>query len=148
MKQEHEPISGDEWLLRRVHRQYFRPGQFMVISPNAFEPRVRGRAPDTDGISLFRAACLSRPEEVLSPITPNKRKDYGVVRISVRFIKSLGLNVVSRPVPDLPGHVVIPELNAYDYAANKSRFTPIKMRLAEEASQRGNTLIWPEGVSP
>ncbi|MDW8224283.1 MAG: hypothetical protein RMJ82_15180, partial [Gemmatales bacterium] len=137
MKHEQEPISRDEWLLRRVHVQYFRPGRFTVISPNAFEPRLRGRAPDTNGISLFRAACLPSPEELLNAITPDKRKDYGVVRISVEFIKSLGLSVVSLPVPDLPGHVVIPELNASAYAADKSRFTPMKMRLAEAASQIG-----------
>jgi hypothetical protein len=59
MKHEFDPVTDDEWLLRRVHRQYFRNDPNLLISPSAFEPRVKGREPDVDGISLFRLACLA-----------------------------------------------------------------------------------------
>lgn len=68
--------------------------------------------------------------------------------ISVACIKSLGLTVVSKPISEVAGHVVIPELNASAYQANKSRFTSVKLALAEEASRPGNILVWPEGLSP
>jgi hypothetical protein len=55
-KHESEPIGDDEWLLRRVRRERFRPLQIPLIAPAAFEPRIKGRDPDVDGISLFREA--------------------------------------------------------------------------------------------
>lgn len=98
MINENEPISDDEQLLRRVHRQYFTLSRQPLISPNAFEPRFKGRAPDVDGISLFRKACLPSPEAILALLPSDKRKDHGIVAISVACIKSLGLTVVSKPI--------------------------------------------------
>lgn len=54
MKSEDDPITDDEWLLRRVRVEKFRTNKLPVVSPNAFEPRIRGRDPDGDGISLHR----------------------------------------------------------------------------------------------
>lgn len=63
MKSEDAPITDDEFLLRRVRCEKFRSNEVPRISPNAFEPRISGRDPDIDGISLYREACLddSRP---------------------------------------------------------------------------------------
>ncbi len=114
MKCETNPISDDEWLLRRVRREQFRTSAVPVISPNAFELRVRGRHPDYDGISLYRAACLADPCEVLQTISAERQDEYGIVRISVRFLHELKLSVQSRPAQAVKGHVVIPVLNARD----------------------------------
>jgi hypothetical protein len=144
MKAETDPITDDEFLLRRVRIERFRTDQVPIISPNAFEPRTQGRDPDTDGISFYRAACLNDPDEIL-PGDPQRRRVNGIVRLSVSFLKSLNLSVVSKLDARVKGHVVIPELNAQDYQANKARFKPIMLKLAEEASKDENIVRWPQG---
>jgi hypothetical protein len=145
LKSENDPITDDEWLLRRVRVERFRLSETPVISPNAFEPRVTGRGLDHDGISLYREACLGAPIDILATIDEPRRREYGIVRIPVARMKERNLAVEIRPEPPIPGHVVIPELNAADYAANKARFTPIKKWLAEVASEEGNIVSWPSG---
>ncbi len=144
MKAETDPITGDEWLLRRVRVEQFRTNKVPIISPNAFEPRIKGREPDTDGISLYRAACLTDPSEVLATVAPERRHEYGIVRIAVSSLQPLRLSVESKPDDRIKGHVVIPELNSVDYAADKSRFTPIKERLAIMASADENIVKQPQ----
>jgi hypothetical protein len=136
MKSEDDPITDDEGLLRRVRREQFRTAKVPTISPNAFEPRIKGRAPDDDGISFYRQACLDNPVDILQNIPPDRRGEYGIVRISVSFLRSLNLSVRSKPEGEIKGHVVVPELNASDYKINKARYTPIKEQLAREASKR------------
>lgn len=146
MKSEAEPITDDEWLFRRVRKEQFRTDKVPLISPNAFEPRIKGRDPDTDGISLYRAECLADPDEALATIAAGQRHEYGIVRISVSFIlKALGLSVTSKPDQRAKGHVVIPELNSTDYQIDKARFIPIKEKLAVEASKAGNIVKQPAG---
>lgn len=144
MKLETDPITDDEWLLRRVRVERFRTDKTPMISPNAFEPRLRGRDVDTDGISLYRQACLASPEDILAPVPEDKRHEFGIVRVPVSLIKSLGLSVEIRQDHRVPGHVVIPELNASAYEAHKAKFTPIKLRLAEVASEEPNILRYPQ----
>lgn len=143
MLSEDAPITDDEGLLRRVRMERFRTDRAPIISPNEFEPRIKGREPDTDGLSLYREACLADPREVLATVAPERRHEYGIVRIPVSVIRALSLTVVSRPVAPINGHVVIPELNAQDYAADKARFTAIKLALAVEASKDENMVRWP-----
>ena len=143
MKPESDPIADDEWLLRRVRMEQFRSDKLPVISPNAFEPRVAGREPDIDGISLYRQACLDSTEDVLATVRPERRHEYGIVRISVSFLKSIDLHVRSDPSDLVKGHVVIPELNAVDYSANKARFAGIKLAIATEASKDENVVRQP-----
>src|SRR5262245_57855881 len=107
MKPETEPIADDEWLLRRVRLEKFRTDKTPIISPNAFEPRVKGRDPDTDGISLYREACLADPSEALATVPPDRLHEYGIVRIPVSFIRSLDLSVAVSQDERIKGHVVI-----------------------------------------
>ena len=144
MKSEDEPITDDEWLLRRVWRERFRTDSIPIISPGAFEPRCKGRDIDTNGISLYRSACLNDPANILAEVAEGKRPSIAIVRVSVAFLKSLGLSVLSRPRPAIPGHVVVPELNADDYKAGKGKFTPILKELADEASKDENIVRRPE----
>jgi hypothetical protein len=132
MKAETDPITEDEWLIRLVWEDRF-TNRVPIISPNAFEPRG-GRNPDTDGISFYRKDCLNDPAAALLAVAEEKRPRYGMVLVPVRLLTSRGFSV--RPAPDIvPGHVVVPELNITDYGADKARFTPIKLRLAEVASE-------------
>lgn len=143
MKSETEPITDDEWLLRRVRVEMFRTDRIPIISPRAFEPRMQGRNPDTGGISLYRAACLADLSEVLATVSPERQHEYGIVRLKVSVLKSLGLSIRSEPDERVKGHVVIPELNADDYKNDKARLKPITVELATQASHEENILRRP-----
>jgi hypothetical protein len=143
MKPETDPITEDEFLLRRVRVEQFRTDQVPVISPNAFEPRIRGRDPDLDGISLYRESCLNSPMEILATVPEVRIGQYGIVRIPVHFLGSIGLSIRSEPDTRILGHVVIPELNSTDYEADKAKFTAMKLRLAEKASESTNIVLSP-----
>ena len=143
MKGEDEPISVDELLLRRVRVEKFRTEKAPIISPNAFEPRIKGRDPDVDGISFYRAACLDDFSAILATISPDRIHEYGIVRVPVTLLHSLQLSVQTKPMEEIKGHVVIPELNSADYEANKASYTPIKEKLAVESSKDENILRWP-----
>ena len=142
MKLETDPIGDDEWLLRRVPAERFRNDQTPLISPNAFEPRIKGREPDTEGISLYRAACLDHPDDVLVMVPIDKRHQTGIVRIQVSALAEPGLTARIAIDSRIRGHVVIPELNAIAYADDKAKFIPIKLRLAELASEQ--VIRWPQ----
>lgn len=121
-------------LIRLVFRDRF-TDRAPTISPNAFEPRVKGHHPDTDGISLFRLACVSAPEDVLVVIAADKREVTGLVLLLYSRLLELGLSVTPKPIDTVPGHVVVPELNSIDYERDKAKFTAVKLALAEVASQ-------------
>jgi len=143
MKSESEPIADDEWLLRRVWWERFRSQTTPIISPNAFEPRTGGREPDVDGISFYRAACVSDSNEVLATVAADKRPKYAIVKIPVALVRTLGLSLVAKQDSRIQGHVVIPEINAIDYARDKARFTAIKNAFAIEASRTENIVKRP-----
>ena len=108
MKSEADPITEDEWLLRRVRYERFCTDDVPVISPNAFEPRVNGCEPDIDGISFYRSECLADPTDVLKTVKPERRHEYAIVRVPVSLLKAKGFSVQPKPDGIIPGHVVIP----------------------------------------
>lgn len=143
MKAETDPITADEQLLRLVWEDRFTV-KVPVISPRAFEPRV-GKHPDTDGLSLFRESCLADPADALEVIAEDKRPRYGIVRIPASALAELVLTVIPQPRSDVPGHVVIPEMNSTDFQnkGKKSFFVVTQLRLAEIASE--NIVRYPLG---
>ncbi len=146
MKNESDPITDDEWLLRRVHTMWFKNERVPIISLRAFEPRIDGRDPDINGISLYREECLNSAEEILSIVAEDKRPDQGIVRLPVRAFLELQLGVQSKPDARIKGHVLIPGLNANDYAAAKGIFTSVLLSLATMASQDQNIVLWPRSL--
>lgn len=146
-KSEDQPISNDELLLRRVHVTRFDNKRIPIISPSAFEPRVKGNDPDLDGISLYRLDCLESPHDALSMIQDEaKRKKSGVVGlqvVEVQQLESMKLTVKADRDEKIPGHVVIPELNAKEYAQDKEKFKLTLLELAIQASQPDRILIAP-----
>jgi hypothetical protein len=141
------PVSDDEWLLRRVWIDRFRKDKVPLISPDAFAPRTSGRDIDGEGISLYRQSYLPSPDAVLATIPlDDKRMMTGIVRISVSALRELGLSVVAVPDERIPGHVVIPELNANDYHANRGRLALALTHLAHFASNPANILRYPQRV--
>ncbi len=129
MKGESDPITDDEWLLRLVWKDRVTK-RVPIISPNAFEPREN----ETTGISFYRMACLNDPLDALLPINESKRDSYAIVKVPISILSELKLHAKPDPRHDIPGHVVVAELNITDYSANKSKFATIKLKLAEVAS--------------
>lgn len=122
MKSENEPITDDEWLIRRVNKMYWRAESFPFIIPEAFRPRDKGDAPDLTGISVYRLSCLSCLEDSLAKVPAVKLGAAGLVRFQVAELKAIGWSVVpdaDKDNPVIPGHCVIPELSVQSYEANK-----------------------------
>ena len=140
-------VGRDEYLLRRVLRAYFTPGMDVCIKEDAFRPRLHGpkvRDPDSTGISLYRAACLADPDAILATVPDDKKPGYGIVRVPVAGLFALGLSVVREDNDAVPGHVVIPELRAERYAADKDATRRLMFQLAELAS--AGVVRWPEST--
>jgi hypothetical protein len=134
MKPETDPIAQDEWLIRLVFRDRF-TARVPIVAASTFEPRVKGRVPDTNGLSLFRKSCLSDPADALLAVPEDKRPLYGIVEVPISLLGELGLTATPDPIAEAPGHVVIPELNSNDCGAAPAKFTATKLRLAEVASE-------------
>lgn len=128
MKSERDPVSLDEYVLRRIHRSMFDGSLPVPVIRTAFQPGP----PDTKGISVFREEFVSAGEISDAARTPGA---YYVTRLSVRVLKeTLGLSVI----PDAdenqpPGHALIPEINA----SNKGdrRLKELQRELAKLASR-------------
>ncbi len=136
MKPEDNPITDDEWLLRRIRKELFPTQQDPVFSNEAFKPRYKGYDPDTDGISLFREACVDAPDDILAEVAPEKRPYNGIVRVSVAFVKSLGLSVQNKPEPPIKGHVIIQQFPARVFGS--ARFSCFIARRACGLGRRGD----------
>jgi hypothetical protein len=131
MKDEADPVTPDEWLVRLIWGEFFAPADALPVRPVAFRPR-----PDeTDGISMFRLACVSRAEDVLAVIALEKQPKYAIAVVPVTELVSLGLTVKPARIETIPGHVVIPELISITAKADKKRLETIQIRLAEIANQ-------------
>ena len=107
MKSEVEPFASDEFVLRLIWRDFFKPGEPPTISPRAFLPKPN----EIDGISVFREACVLEPEAILAVIAEENRDKYGIVRLPVSALLSVGLSIVSAEIDSVAGHCVLPELN-------------------------------------
>jgi hypothetical protein len=108
---ERQPVTEEEFVYRRIHRNYYQAGMLLPIQPEAFRPTRN----DTSGISVFRTSFV-QPKEILADIDTSKRLDYHVARLAVQDLSRLGLTVVPDPDPTGPaGHAIIPELNTLAY---------------------------------
>lgn len=142
MKSEQDPITDDEMLLRLIDFERFS----LPLSPHTFEPKYKKncRVRDVDGISLFRESCQSVPKDILKVVAEDKRSRKGIVRIPVTEIRSLGLSIEPSKIDEVKGHIVIPELKAALYEANKLALQPKLLALATIASRPENIAHKPE----
>jgi len=145
MKSEDDPITDDEWILRRVRADMYQTNGFPFLSPRAFEPRTGGREPDTDGISVYRASCLSHVADVLAEIPPDKLAAIGLVRVLVAHIQSLGLSLTPKKT-NVPGHCVIPELDAKCQKEQRTRADQFAHQLAVFGSRPEAIALVPPSI--
>lgn len=107
MKDETSPVSPDEVVARLIWKDFYKPTEPVPVREGAFRPKPG----ETDGISVFRAACLNDPRDVLAVIAPEKRDKYALALLPVSELLMLGLTVQPAKIDTIPGHAVIPELN-------------------------------------
>lgn len=131
MKSENEPVSADEQVLRLIHPIYYKEDLPLPIQPEAFRPLDSGE----EGLSVFRVACLNDPLDILAVVAEKKRPLYHIARLAFADLKTLGLSVLPDPIPAVPGHAILPELNSLAYRQNKVFWKQVQQRLAELASR-------------
>ena len=131
MKDEGLPVSADEFVLRLIWTSFYQPSRVVPVSDRAFMPR----ASETDGISVFRVACLNDPMDVLTVIAPEKREKYGLARLAVAELMAIGLSVQPAKIEALPGHAVIPELNFTACTANPVKCLEFQKQIAVLAAR-------------
>lgn len=139
MKDESDPVTPDEVVVRLIWTFNFKPALSQPVLREAFEPKGH----ETDGVSVFRAACLSSPEQALDALSPDKRDKYAIALLPVSEIEKLGLTVQPAKIDTVPGHAVLPELNIVAWKADKARWRAIQAQLAAIAS--GNIVRPPKG---
>lgn len=133
-------MTPGELILRLIPRVYYDPSlPESPIQDQSFRPNERR---DTDGISFSRLDFVTRRQ------CGEKARKPGayIATLKVADLIELGLNPIPSPIPDgLPGHVVIPELSFASYAADKTKYKPILLKLAKLAAAR--PLSGPYGTS-
>ena len=134
---ETDPVKPCEFVLRTIPDgiNYYSPSLPVPINRFAFEPMKR----DTDGLSLFRLDFISA--KALAQPPRNKKNAYYVARLKVADVLKEGFTIQPKLDPDVPGHVIIPELISYaDYKeskkAGKTELANGVLTLAKLAGQR------------
>ena len=92
---------------------------------------------------MFRLACLSDPTDALKVMAPEKRGGYAMGLVPVAELTALGLSVEPVKVDEVPGHVLLPELNATLLTNDPARCRELQHRLALLAAKN---LLPPSGV--
>ena len=130
-RDERMQVGAGEWILRRIHKNHFKPSKPTPVERVAFQPSDE----DVDGLSVFRAAFVSPGQIVADSRGGNS---YYVARLAVRELGRFTppLTVAPDPDPDQPpGHAVIPELNAIRLKTEKYPSKELQRDLAKLAAK-------------
>jgi len=134
VKDQNEPVSPDEFVLRAIPNVYYQPDLEPSVARDAFQAN---RTRDAVGLSVFRESCFPDPTQAPSIIANALRQNgnYYVARLAVAHLSLLGLAVTPDPQQDSPpGHALIPQLGYMEYAKNKHKAKEIQLELAKLAS--------------
>ena len=131
MKDEDSPVSPDEIVVRLIWKDYYRPNEARLVRDRAFLPRPS----DDIGLSVFRLACLGDARGALAVMAPEKRDQYALALLPVADLLALGLSVEPAKIETVPGHAVIPELNAALVASDGKRCADIQKALVALAAK-------------
>lgn len=133
MTDQSDPVSGDEYILRRVphipQNPWIFPDSPQPVDKLAFRPTDD----DEGGISVFRELFVSA-EEIAARNREGKGKECWVLRIRVSDL--LGFPISVEVVPDplegdgLPGHSLIPQLNTDLRKNNRRTCGDLQQRIA------------------
>jgi hypothetical protein len=132
MPSETDPVSDDEFVYRRVLKNWYdeyAPNPEDRVNRLAFRPTPE----DVDGLSIYRAQFLD-PEQ-LDRDGSGMHGRYYVACIPVRSLRALGLSVHPSPNKPLPGHCLVPEVNAGLRGEAKRRSKEVQLELARLAGK-------------
>ena len=129
MKSEDEPVTENESVIRLIWGEFLRPGERAPMLSVSFRPRDD----ETDGISVYRLACLKDPTEARLAMAPEKRDRYAIAVIPMAELTALGLSVLPSKNDLVRGHAVIPEMNIAALKANRRYWKDIELKLVDIA---------------
>ena len=115
------PIPDSAWLLRRIPEIEGPTDQALQPSFKAFRPSKD----DQSGLSLFLEGEVSAEALCIK----GRGKSYFVGRIQAKQLRDMGLTMTREDDPELPGHVVLPQLNAASRRTEQSEL--LQHRLAQ-----------------
>jgi hypothetical protein len=142
------PIDPDEFLLRRipVQKGYYDPEKAPPVEAGAFRPNPN----DIDGISIYRERLLSVSALVAG--TDKAASGFTIARLVARDLLALGFTLEPKQEEgDLPGHVIVPEINVATYKdpdlQKRGRVKNLCKSLADLANKPG-AIILPQQDDP
>jgi hypothetical protein len=126
---EHDPVLDSELVLRRIHKNQYKPGRAVPITSNNFEPHEH----DTDGLSLHREGFVSVSD--VAAWGP-KGGNYYIARVSVSVLRGHPYFLTLDPTPDpnpanLRGHTSLRELSIESYRADEAKGNDLCRDLAK-----------------
>lgn len=130
MKDESDPVSPDEFILRRIPNlpNYINMELPMPVVRGAFGPS----SSDIDGLSVYRENFVSAQDVAEDG---NNLAGYYVVRLRAQDIFNLGMDLIPNPINgQLPGHTLIPELSLIAKKADRNKYKDLTLELAKLAS--------------
>lgn len=129
MKDESDPVSPDEFILRRIPNlpSYIKELPISVARA-AFSPTDD----DVDGVSVYREHFVTAKD-----VAEAGRSDMGyyVVRFKAEDLFNLGVSLVPNKQEDgLPGHTLIPELSLISKTQDKKKYKELALKITKLAS--------------
>jgi hypothetical protein len=115
-------IEPEDFILRRclIADGYYDKHKDPPVATGAFRPNEG----DTDGISLYLERLLSIRELILDTVnrTGKPAERWAVIRLRAQNVYAIGLSIVATSdKEDLPGHVIIPQINHIDYIGKSGK---------------------------
>lgn len=127
-------VEPDEALLRRslptFHPERKKSGQLPPVWTD-FRPTKE----DGNGISVTRRIYVQNLVDEAK--SQGEGKPRALLEFHAKDAHALGLSVVADPIPNNPGHTLIPQLNRLDYddsSDGKQRITEWAMQLAQKCT--------------
>ena len=108
-----DPLADNELLYRRVPESTGWYSPTTGLKSEAFAPHKMN---DATGLSVVRAKYKSVEEAAQG----RPDKSYYVAVLRTADLRQNGIQVVSRPQPDDPGHAELPELKSSNRKANRT----------------------------
>jgi hypothetical protein len=112
-------VADDQWVLRKIVKGpgYYSAEKCPPIELGAFRPNKR----DLDGLSFYLESEMAI-EALIKTAAPRPASELVVIRLLAKDIYDLGLTLKKTvDSNDLPGHLVIPEINIIDYEGSRKR---------------------------
>jgi hypothetical protein len=131
-KDEHGPVSDDEFILRMIHKNNYKVGRNPPVVRVAFEPKDE----DHDGLSFYREHFVTAEKIAYSGRRPG---EYYIAQFSVGFLRGPAYRFTIDPAPIADkkqprGHCVIPEMSIEQLLLNEAKSKSLQNRLAKLAS--------------